>query len=1187
MIWYSRSVQLACIVMIAGFFVVSCNGGSPIVPSSEIDNSVTGATDTPGADGLPYPGYSLEAIPEYAADEVLILLEDWVVPTETDGSVPTGGYSTVANLLSENGLGVIRIIPTSFGTVYRLSILDDTPVPAKADELKALPEVKIAEPNYTVRMIDAPYFPNDPFWENDTDYDEDPRTNVWEQFGPSKIGASAVWGDTRGEDMVVCVIDTGVQWWHEDLIENMWVNEGEIPDNGIDDDENGYIDDIYGWDTDQDDNDITEYNANQNYHGTACAGVVAATQDNDLGCSGIAPATKIMGIRIAFNTGFQSAVIEGVEYAVNHGAHIITMSFISSSNAELMKLAMDNAWADGLILVAGAGNTEGQPIYYPCSWPSVVKVGGTSPFSQAWDYDPIDEVRISIGAGFGWGSTYGNGQEVVAFGEHYITTYGGGPDEYWSGASDFFFGGTSNATPMVAGAYALLRGYYPGETAEWLRDRMTYTSDDLHGPGYDIETGYGRVNVIRAVYGSDRYAAEEDGNGFVDVAPHEGIVIDSLYASDHGYYDDTEDLYKFTAGLDGFVAVDLDIYTYGENLDLQIYDAPGMLPEDLVEESTIENHGNNTHEIVGAECLAGETYYIRIFPVNLGDSTSYTLTIMEVENYININNGSNDPGFVHMASNNVYLGWVEFDVGFRVNLKELIFSQTGSMPPYALDELRLFRDADGDKVFGTDDRYVANASFNGTNRAVLDDINEQITFADSPERFFITIDLAGITENAQYQLALTSYKDVQTIEGLEVPKEEFPRYFGPYSVGVDVDAPTWDSEVGVQDVDSKYEAAKLYWNSASDPLTPPVVYNVYWSDSLPFDFATANKAAAVNTSGGGSYDYSWQVNGLVNDQEFYVAVRAEDQAGNEEENPNYMAVIPSDVSDPTAPQIISTFNSSGSAWEVAVDPDNPRVFLADYNGGLLTIDVSDPTDPYWTDIIYAPAVTSAEYDGTYVYAACANGLLIIDPDGVSGAEQLSLVPFPSALDAAVSGNWCYVSNSGNDILPVDVTDPESPVTYPTVDSGNVGYGMDIANGYLYVATNQKLRVFDLAIPSAPAHTSTVGTNYAYEVDAIGDRLYVTYWYASRMKIFSLADPANPSQIGNYLSQVGWYAADVTPFNGYMYFGTNINDVEVLNVTNPGSIQRVGNISTGGPDGLDSNDTFVFSAENEAGLRIIL
>ncbi|HDS30054.1 MAG TPA: hypothetical protein ENN67_03335, partial [Firmicutes bacterium] len=527
---YRNSVVIFILTsLVVSFILFGCSGGSsPLFPPGNESMSLTAteqnAVLAPGipADlkGGPINQFRPANIPEYAPDEVLVVLRDGVVTLNEKGRPLPSTSVDAVRLLVDNGLVVKRVIPLSWGTVYRLGIHDGTSVPDKVAQLKSLSEISIAEPNYIVQFCETPYFPNDPLWENPNDDDDDPRTTVFEQYGPAKIGASVVWNENKGNsDVVVCVLDTGVNWWHEDLQANMWTNPGEIPDNGIDDDGNGYIDDYWGWDTASNDNDITEYNPGGSYHGTACSGVVGAVQDNFVGCSGIAPGIKIMGIKcdLSGGGGYTSSVIEGVQYATDNGAHIISMSFRTYSDSETMHATMDAAWAQGVILCGGAGNEDSSQLTYPACWDSVVEVGGTTVFSPAPNYSPINEVRITVAGGYGWGSNYGVNLEVMAYGVFYITTYGSDPDAYWDGTDNFFFGGTSNATPMVAASFGLLKSFFPEADSVWLRERMRETADDLYQHGFDTNSGHGRVNLIRACYGPDRYSDYEDADGFVDI----------------------------------------------------------------------------------------------------------------------------------------------------------------------------------------------------------------------------------------------------------------------------------------------------------------------------------------------------------------------------------------------------------------------------------------------------------------------------------------------------------------------------------------------------------------------------------------------------------------------------------------------------------------------------------------------
>ncbi|MCX6645303.1 MAG: S8 family serine peptidase [bacterium] len=862
------------------------------------------------------------------------------------------------------------------------------------------------------------------------------------------------------------------------------------------------------------------------------------------------------------------------------------MSFRSYEDSQIMHNSMDDAYANGVLLLGGAGNEDTTELCYPGGWESVIQVGATIPFTS--DYTPRDEVRISGSNGYFWGSNYGPKLEVMGFGEYYITTYGAHYSAYWDGIDPGFFNGTSCATPMAAGAYALVKSYFPGESPEWLRERMRETADDLNVPGRDNQTGYGRVNVIRACYGADRFADLEDSNGFVDMAPFDGQLFDSLNNQTSGNYMDSQDLYKITSDTKGFLLVDLDIFTWGENLDLEIYSDPSLAPQFLLGQSIGPNHADSSYEACGANINVGNTIYIKVFAPNVGDSTSYGLKVKMTENGLDIlDSGTNDPGFIHNGKQNTLLGYIDLDASFGVHLTEMILTQSGTMPADKISAVKIYMDTNKDGTFNGGDTLLGSKNYSGTNRFVIGGMNLDLKYQQSPFRFFVLADIGDVSEDASFNLQFTSYKDISTSEKIEIPYDQFPVIYGPFTVGVDTVPPYWESTTGIQSATPKYAAALVQWNSASDLLTPPVKYNVYWTQTLPFNFSTANKTMDVGFWNGTGFDHAWQINGLVNGQTYYAAVRAEDQAGNEETNTVYLQVIPDMTPDPTSPVIVGSVNTPGNAWEVAADPAHERVFVADYDGGVAIIDVSSPSAPSIIDTVSGTEVTGVEYNGTYVYAVGYYGLYIINPDAPGGASVVGTASIDSALDVRVVGNWAYVTDFGTSLYPVNVTNPASPVVGSSVTGGSVGYGIDSEGSYLYIAYNDKPRVYSIADPAAPSFIKSFGGNGAYEIDSVGTRIYVTYWGGNRVSIYDSSNPADPQFKGYYTSTTGTGGSDIVWLHNVLYFGTNDYGIEVINVDNWASAYKIGGVSTDGPDGMDTDGTFIYSAENEDGLKIIL
>jgi subtilisin family serine protease len=302
--------------------------------------------------------------------------------------------------------------------------------------------------------------PNDPYWPYE-----------WHMVD---IKADQAWNTVKGDpSVVVAVMDTGMDHTHPDLAPNAWTNPGEIPGNGIDDDGNGYIDDVYGWDFAYGDND-----PNDNYgHGTACAGIVAAAQDNSIGMSGVAPKCRLVGIKAANDSGYfyDSANVPAFVYIADMGFKVVSMSFYADQVTPAERDAVDYCWSKGVVLVAAAGNDSHVLPYYPGAYEHVISVAAT---------DGADNRA--------WFSDYGSWVDVAAPGVSLVATVPGGG--YTTG-----FAGTSGATPHVAGLAALLFAAKPGATNAEVRAALEDTAHATVDPNLGEYTNYGRIDCKAAV----------------------------------------------------------------------------------------------------------------------------------------------------------------------------------------------------------------------------------------------------------------------------------------------------------------------------------------------------------------------------------------------------------------------------------------------------------------------------------------------------------------------------------------------------------------------------------------------------------------------------------------------------------------------------------------------------------------
>ena len=290
-----------------------------------------------------------------------------------------------------------------------------------------------------------------------------------DQFSHDVVEPEALWQYSKGKDTVVAVIDTGVDYNHKDLKANIWVNTKEIPNNGKDDDKNGYIDDVQGWDfVDQagrsciftedctkEDNDPSDING----HGTHVAGIIGAVANNNIGISGIAPETKIMALRAGYSSGFggylkTSDIMQAVNYALDNGADVINMSF-AGYGLDVMSSLMFSAYKKGVICVAAAGNSNSSTPVYPAAISSVIAVGAT--------YDGVSRAYYS---------NYGSWVDITAPGSSILSTI---PNNQYKHKS-----GTSMAAPIVAGIAALLKAknksYNKDAILKLMQDYATETS---------------------------------------------------------------------------------------------------------------------------------------------------------------------------------------------------------------------------------------------------------------------------------------------------------------------------------------------------------------------------------------------------------------------------------------------------------------------------------------------------------------------------------------------------------------------------------------------------------------------------------------------------------------------------------------------------------------------------------------
>ena len=348
--------------------------------------------------------------------------------------------------------------------VYQVNLVPGVSIGAALTAYAGTVGVAFAEPDY---KIVGQAIPNDPSF-----------GSLWglHQSNDVDIDAPEAWDSARGTGVtIVAVIDTGVDYTHPDLAANMWRNLGETAGNGLDDDGNGRIDDIFGYDFANNDGNPMD----DNNHGTHVAGTIGAVGNNGIGVTGVAWTTRIMALKFmgANGSGSTSAAISAINYAVANGAKILSNSWGGGGASNGLSSAINAARQAGVIFVAAAGNSSSNnnvtptyPSNYVTTLDNVVSVAATTSSDTLASFSNYGSNTVTLGA---------PGVSILS------TVSGGG---YAS------FSGTSMATPHVAGALAVLWDQNPTWTYQQVLQRLRDSVTPLPALAGLTITG-GRLNL--------------------------------------------------------------------------------------------------------------------------------------------------------------------------------------------------------------------------------------------------------------------------------------------------------------------------------------------------------------------------------------------------------------------------------------------------------------------------------------------------------------------------------------------------------------------------------------------------------------------------------------------------------------------------------------------------------------------
>jgi thermitase len=404
---------------------------------------------------------------EFVAGEVLVKLEEGATPRD------------LRELNARTGARVLKDLPDS-----GLSVVELPPGLAVAEAVRRYegsPDVEYAQPNYLLypaRTADDPYY--------DLLYG---LHNTGQTGGApdADIDAPEAWNATVGTPgTVVAVIDQGVDIGHPDLRENVWTNPDETPGNGVDDDANGYVDDVNGWDFRNDDASVYDpdpVTGEGDGHGTHVAGTIAARGNNAAGVTGVTWQAQVMPLKfLGAESGTTADAVAAVDYAVREGAKISNNSWVGGAYNQALYDAISAADAAGHLFVAAAGNDGADSdatTYYPAGYdlPNVLTVAATDDGDRLAAFSNYGARSVDLAApGVRIASTYPNNQYV-------------------------YLSGTSMAAPHVSGVAALIKSRFPGADDASMKGRILNFADKKASLEGKVATG-ARLNAVNAVQGT-------------------------------------------------------------------------------------------------------------------------------------------------------------------------------------------------------------------------------------------------------------------------------------------------------------------------------------------------------------------------------------------------------------------------------------------------------------------------------------------------------------------------------------------------------------------------------------------------------------------------------------------------------------------------------------------------------------
>ncbi|PKL80727.1 MAG: hypothetical protein CVV25_03225 [Ignavibacteriae bacterium HGW-Ignavibacteriae-4] len=482
------------------------------------------------------------------------------------------------------------------------------------------------------------------------------------------IKAFDAWNLMTGDTVLIGIVDTGIDFDHEDLKNQVWYNPGEQgkdefgndkSTNGIDDDSNGFVDDWRGWDFGSEsgfDNDPS-YGGD---HGVHVSGIAAAQVNNSVGVAGVSPLAKILPVKIGPDFGLDNSVyneFDGLLYAAMMGADVINCSWGSTGFSQSNALVVKAVTELGTLIVSAAGNNNRNQTFYPASYDGVLSVASSAD----------DDVR----SGF---SNYNTRVDISAPGTFIYSTVPNNKYDYKSG--------TSMASPVAAGAAAVLRSQFPDYTAQQIKSLIIVNTDNIDelNPGFEGLVGSGRLNLYKAITKENNIAInlkEEivtSDNPFGIINAGSKLKLDLVFEN---VLDDIENL-QLLIGNDKYVKVNVDntVFNFQNIPSGELFSIKDNI-EITIPEETPENYSFNIQITAFHNGERLQDFYVSFIAnpsyLNLqNDEIAMTVTSAGNHGYNDFSENVQGIGFQFKDATDLM-----FEGGFMMTQKEKVYVADG------------------------------------------------------------------------------------------------------------------------------------------------------------------------------------------------------------------------------------------------------------------------------------------------------------------------------------------------------------------------------------------------------------------------------------------------------------------------------------------------------------------------------